>query len=155
MDFMPGIDPQAMLLWAVFTPVVGAFLLPILGRLSAPLRNIAALLLVLVPLAISAILVPQVLAGNTVTAFLPLPLGFNFVLRRGRAGRLHGHRLVARSASIIVLYSFATSATTSNRNEYYLMVVLFLGAMMGLVFSANLILPLSSSGRSRPSRAGG
>jgi NADH:ubiquinone oxidoreductase subunit 5 (subunit L)/multisubunit Na+/H+ antiporter MnhA subunit len=42
--------------------------------------------------------------------------------------------------AIIVLYSFGYISHYTNQNEYYLMVVLFLGAMMGIVFSANLIL---------------
>ena len=41
--------------------------------------------------------------------------------------------------AIIVLYSFGYISHYENQNEYYLMVVLFFGAMMGLVFSANLI----------------
>jgi NADH:ubiquinone oxidoreductase subunit 5 (subunit L)/multisubunit Na+/H+ antiporter MnhA subunit len=41
--------------------------------------------------------------------------------------------------AIIVLFSFSYISHYENQNEYYLMVVLFLGAMMGLVFSAHLI----------------
>ncbi len=37
------------------------------------------------------------------------------------------------------LYSFGYIRHYQNRNEYYLMVVLFLGSMMGLVFAQNLI----------------
>jgi NADH:ubiquinone oxidoreductase subunit 5 (subunit L)/multisubunit Na+/H+ antiporter MnhA subunit len=43
-------------------------------------------------------------------------------------------------SSIIVLYSWGYVSHYRYQNEYYTMVVLFLGAMMGLVFSANLIL---------------
>jgi NADH:ubiquinone oxidoreductase subunit 5 (subunit L)/multisubunit Na+/H+ antiporter MnhA subunit len=42
--------------------------------------------------------------------------------------------------SIIVLYSFGYIGHYDNRNEYYLTVVLFLGSMMGIIFSSNLIL---------------
>jgi len=41
--------------------------------------------------------------------------------------------------AIIVLYSFGYISHYENRNEYYFMVVLFLGSMMGLIFSGNLI----------------
>jgi NADH:ubiquinone oxidoreductase subunit 5 (subunit L)/multisubunit Na+/H+ antiporter MnhA subunit len=41
--------------------------------------------------------------------------------------------------AIIVLYSFGYISHYKNQNEYYFMVVLFLGSMMGLVFSANLV----------------
>jgi proton-translocating NADH-quinone oxidoreductase chain N len=43
-------------------------------------------------------------------------------------------------SSIIILYSFGYISHYENQNEYYSMVVLFCGAMMGLIFSANLIL---------------
>ncbi len=42
-------------------------------------------------------------------------------------------------ASVIVLYSFGYIKEYGNQNEYYMMVCLFIGAMMGLVFSTNLI----------------
>jgi len=41
--------------------------------------------------------------------------------------------------AIIVFYSFGYISHYKNQNEYYLMVVLFIGAMMGLVLSSNLI----------------
>jgi proton-translocating NADH-quinone oxidoreductase chain N len=41
---------------------------------------------------------------------------------------------------VIVIYSFDYISHYEYRNEYYLMVVMFLGSMMGLVFSGNLIL---------------
>ncbi len=127
-----------MLAWAVFAPVIGAFLLPILGRLSARLRNGAALLLVAVPLLISASLVPQLLAGNTVTAFVSLPLGFNLAFAAD--GLAVFMALVSSFVSaIIVLFSFDYISHYENSDEYYLMVVLFLGAMIGLIYAANLI----------------
>ena len=43
-------------------------------------------------------------------------------------------------STIIILYSFGYISHYENQSEYYFMVVLFLGSMMGLVFSANLIL---------------
>ena len=42
-------------------------------------------------------------------------------------------------ASIIVLYSFDYIKPYEHQNEYYMMVCLFIGTMMGLVFSTNLI----------------
>jgi NADH:ubiquinone oxidoreductase subunit 5 (subunit L)/multisubunit Na+/H+ antiporter MnhA subunit len=40
---------------------------------------------------------------------------------------------------LIVVYSIGYVAHDENQNEYYLMVLLFIGSMMGLVYSANLI----------------
>jgi NADH:ubiquinone oxidoreductase subunit 5 (subunit L)/multisubunit Na+/H+ antiporter MnhA subunit len=42
--------------------------------------------------------------------------------------------------AIIVLYSMGYISHYENQNEYFFMVVLFLGAMMGIVYSANLVL---------------
>jgi len=42
--------------------------------------------------------------------------------------------------AIIVFYSFGYIDHYKNQNEYYLMVVLFIGSMMGIVYSTNLIL---------------
>lgn len=127
-----------MLLWAVFTPVIGAFALPLIGRASELLRNAAALALVVVPLLISALLVPRVFAGETVTAHLALPLGFNLAFAAD--GLAVFMALVSSFVSaIIVLFSFDYISHYENRSEYYLMVVLFLGSMIGLVYAANLI----------------
>ena len=41
--------------------------------------------------------------------------------------------------ALIVIYSLGYIGHEENQNEYYLIVLLFIGAMMGLVFSANLI----------------
>jgi NADH:ubiquinone oxidoreductase subunit 5 (subunit L)/multisubunit Na+/H+ antiporter MnhA subunit len=41
--------------------------------------------------------------------------------------------------ALIVLYSVGYIAHSDNETEYYTMVLLFLGSMMGIVFSANLI----------------
>jgi len=47
--------------------------------------------------------------------------------------------LVSFIGAIVVLYSMDYIRRYENQNEYYFMIVLFLGAMMGLVFSGNLI----------------
>ncbi|MFA6610240.1 MAG: proton-conducting transporter membrane subunit, partial [Candidatus Omnitrophota bacterium] len=127
-----------LLLSIIFVPVIGAFALPIIGKLSEQARNLAALAMVLVSLTLSFLLVPSALAGKLITLSVSLPLGFNFVLT---ADSLAVFMAIASSlvGSIIVLFSFGYISHYDNRNEYYMMVVLFLGAMMGIVFSANLI----------------
>jgi NADH:ubiquinone oxidoreductase subunit 5 (subunit L)/multisubunit Na+/H+ antiporter MnhA subunit len=115
-------------------PLLGAAALPLLGRVSETARNLTALGLVLVALAMAAALVPLVYGGSQATvAVAGIPL-------------LHADRLAVFMAlvasgvgAIIVFYSFGYIASYGHRNEYYFMVVLFLGAMMGLVFARNLI----------------
>ena len=128
-----------LLLCAVFIPVIGSFLLPLAGRLNEKLRNGLALLFVAASCGASFALLPDVLAGNVAAVTVPLPFGLDFGFR---ADGLAVFMALVSSfvAAIIVLYSFTYISHYGNRNEYYLMVVLFIGAMMGLVYTTNLIL---------------
>jgi NADH:ubiquinone oxidoreductase subunit 5 (subunit L)/multisubunit Na+/H+ antiporter MnhA subunit len=127
-----------VMLICVIAPLVGAFLLPLIGRFSARLRNIAALLLVLVSLACSLFLVPGALRGDVATFATGSVLGISFNLR---ADALAVFMAVVSSlvGAVIMLFSWDYISHYANQNEYYLMAVLFLGSMMGLVFSANLV----------------
>lgn len=128
---------EAVLLLLVFCPVLGAFVLPLLGAVSEKLRNIAGLAFVLVSFVCSLVLVGPVSRGQTVTVSFDFAPGF---------GLFHADMLAVFMAmvstlvgSIIVFYSWDYISHYKERNEYYLMVVLFLGSMMGLVFARNLI----------------
>jgi proton-translocating NADH-quinone oxidoreductase chain N len=121
----------------VFSPLLGAFVLPLAGLVSEALRNALALALVCVSVACSAFLVPLVAGGGTASIALPLMIGDTLLYADGLAVFM---ALVSSSVgAVIVVYSFGYIKHYENRNEYYLMVVLFLGSMMGLVFSRNLI----------------
>ncbi len=128
----------AIVLICILVPLAGAFLLPLLGRVSATLRNMCALGMVLVSLVCAALLVPDALAGRTSTFEIAGPLGISFTLA---ADGLAVFMALVSSlvGAIIMLFSFDYISHYGNQNEYYVMAVLFLGAMMGIVFSANLI----------------
>lgn len=130
---------STLLLFAVFVPVIGALLLPLAGKLSEKFRNALALLFVAASFAASTALLPGVLRGETIKVVLTLPYGFDIGFM---ADGLAVFMAMVSSfvAAIIVFYSFTYINHYGNRNEYYLMVVLFIGAMMGLVYSTNLIL---------------
>lgn len=123
----------------VFIPVVGSFILPLAGLVSTGFRNMLALILVLTSFVLSLVLLPTVWAGATVTVQQSVPLGLDYVLY---ADRLAIFMALVSSfiGAIIVLYSFGYISHYGNQNEYYMMVVLFIGSMMGIVFSGNLIL---------------
>jgi len=125
-------------LCAVIIPLAGAFLLPLVGLASARLRNYLALALVLASLAFSIALVPGALAGRNASFLLAGPLGLSFHLE---ADALAVFMALVSSlvGAIIILFSFDYISHYQNQGEYYLMAVLFLGSMMGLIFSANLI----------------
>ncbi|MDP2906108.1 MAG: NADH-quinone oxidoreductase subunit L [Candidatus Omnitrophota bacterium] len=126
------------LLIIVFTPIICACILPVLGKVSAAFRNYLALAAVLVSFVYSASLLPLVYKGELATFTVAMPLGFDFTLR---ADSLAVFMACVSSfiSVIIVLYSFDYISHYRNQNEYYSFVVLFLGSMMGLVFSGNLV----------------
>ena len=130
---------QKILFSIVFIPVIGAFLLPLSARFGTRLRNWLSLALIAASFFLSLRLIPAVLSGKTITLVAPLALGFNFVLT---ADCLAVFMACVSSfiSAVIAFYSFGYISHDENQNEYYVMVVLFLGAMMGLVFAGNLIL---------------
>ncbi len=113
--------------------------MPVAGKISESARNLLSLALVSASLIFASLLVPAAIEGRTISVALSLPVGFNFVLT---ADSLATFMAIVSSlvGAIIVLYSFGYISHYDNRNEYYLMVTLFLGSMMGLVYSSNLIL---------------
>ena len=126
---------EFLLTLLVAAPLLGAITLPFLGRFSENLRNIAALLFVVIACLCSLALIPVVMSGTIVSvsiAGFPIFLADNLAVFMALVSSLVG--------SIIVFYSFGYIEHYEFRDEYYFMVVLFLGAMMGLVFSRNLIM---------------
>jgi len=132
-------EGQGILLVCIFVPLLGAFLLPLFGRVSAGFRNIVALIFVLTAFIAAALSLPYVLNGTPLLFKVQLPLGMSIgFLGDGLA--VFMAMTSSLVAAIIVFYSFGYIEHFGNQNEYYLMVVLFIGAMMGLVFSTNLIM---------------
>jgi proton-translocating NADH-quinone oxidoreductase chain N len=131
-------DGRLMLLCIVFVPCIGAFVLPIAGRISIRLRNYLALGFVLVSLISATALAPTVFSGQTITASTSLDNSFNLILYADGLAVFMAF-VSALISAIIIFYSFGYISHYENQNEYYLMVVLFLGSMMGLIFSGNLI----------------
>jgi proton-translocating NADH-quinone oxidoreductase chain N len=129
---------ETILLCIVFVPTFGALLLPPAGLVSPKLRNLLALVFVACSFVLSLTLIPLVASGRTVDGWA-LPYGLGWGLH---ADSLAVFMAIVSSfvSSIILLYSTGYIRPYGNQNEYYLMVVLFLGAMMGLVFARNLII---------------
>ncbi|HBE78388.1 MAG TPA: peroxiredoxin family protein, partial [Firmicutes bacterium] len=129
---------EKMILLAILIPIIGAFLLPIIGHFSAKIRNLSALIMVIASFLASVSLIIPILAGDIPLFSLKWVLGFDPVFTADALGVF-----MALASSflgiIIVLYSFGYIQHDQNQNEYYMMVVLFLGSMMGLVYSQNLI----------------
>lgn len=129
---------ENVLLMAVFVPLLGALILPLMGVVSVRLRNLLALALVAVSLVGSLAALPAAMGGDPFTYKLSLPLGLSFGLL-GDGLAVFMAIVSSLVGAVIVFYSFGYISHYKNQNEYYLMVVLFLGSMMGLVYSTNLI----------------
>lgn len=127
-----------VLLGIVFIPIAGAFIAPLLSRFSVHLRNWAALLCALLSFVLCLEIMPVILSGANITINKQLVLGFNFILTADGLA-LFMACVSSLVSTIIVWYSFGYISHYENQDEYYCMVLLFLGGMMGLVFSANLI----------------
>lgn len=83
-------------------------------------------------------LVPAALHGIVINARYALPLGLSVAFSADALAVFMA--LVSLFVGlIIVVYSFDYISHYEFQQEYYLLVVLFLGAMMGIVFSASLI----------------
>jgi proton-translocating NADH-quinone oxidoreductase chain N len=109
------------------------------GRLRLYLRNSLSFLSIVCSFVLSLSLIPAVLSGKTLAIVRTLPLGFNLsFVADGLAVFMAA--VSSLISAIIVLYSFGYIRHYEHQNEYYFMVTLFLGSMMGLIFSANLIL---------------
>jgi proton-translocating NADH-quinone oxidoreductase chain N len=130
---------NAVLLCIVFIPVIGSLILPLIGRMSPKIRNMLALALISASFILSLLLIPQAMSGRAAVFNMRLAFGFNLAFT---ADGLAVFMACVSSmiSALIILYSFDYISHYENQNEYYSMVVLFCGSMMGLVFSANLIL---------------
>ncbi|MFA5090895.1 MAG: NADH-quinone oxidoreductase subunit L [Candidatus Omnitrophota bacterium] len=130
---------EQLLLIIIFTPLLGAFILPLCARISPYFRNSLALIFSLTSFISSLFVIPRVLNGQALVISKALPLGFN-ILFCADALAVFMAATSSLISSVIVFYSFGYISHYQEQDEYYLMVLLFLGAMMGLVFSGNLIL---------------
>ncbi|MDO9391554.1 MAG: NADH-quinone oxidoreductase subunit L [bacterium] len=125
--------------WAtVLIPLLGSFTLPLFGLVSKPLRNAVAVLLGLATTFFALTLLPAAFSGEVHVFNLALGLGVNATLV---VDGLSVFMAIAASliSTLIIVYSLGYIKDYHYQQEYFMMVVLFLGAMMGLVFSANLI----------------
>ena len=96
----PGI-----LLVCIFVPIVGAIIVPFLGKINTGLRNISALVFVLISFISAACALPAALNGTPLVSSLELPLGFSFSYY-GDALAVFMAMTSSLVAAIIVFYSF-------------------------------------------------
>jgi NADH:ubiquinone oxidoreductase subunit 5 (subunit L)/multisubunit Na+/H+ antiporter MnhA subunit len=129
---------QTIILMTIFVPIVGSLTIPLAGLISKKARSFWSVLLALATTSFSMLLIPFALKGGELTFRKTMAMGFDFIIV---ADALSVFMAVASSfiGALIVVYSLGYIAHEENQSEYYFIVLLFIGAMMGLVFSANLV----------------
>jgi proton-translocating NADH-quinone oxidoreductase chain M len=129
---------ETTVLLTIFVPILGSFAVPLAGLLDRRVRSVWAVLVSGATAVLPLTLLPFALRGGELVARRTLAMGFDFILIIDPLSIF----MAAVSSFIgflIVLYSLGYIRREENQSEYYLMVVLFIGSMMGLVFSGNLI----------------
>jgi len=122
----------------VAVPIFGSFLIPAVEAIFEGKGKYLALALGAVTVLSASWLLGLVYSGETALLSMDLPLGLGLYLN---ADLLAAFMAVTSSAVslVIILYSQSYIEPYRHKGEYYHMVLLFLGSMMGLVFSSNLV----------------
>jgi proton-translocating NADH-quinone oxidoreductase chain N len=129
---------ETITLLTVLVPILGSLTIPLAGAISRAARSAWSVALGAVTVALPMTLIPYALGGGGLVARHAFVLGLDFVLV---IDPLSVFMSIVSSfvGFLIIVYSLGYVRHDENQNEYYLMVVLFIGSMMGLVFSGNLI----------------
>jgi proton-translocating NADH-quinone oxidoreductase chain N len=129
---------ELIVLLTIFIPVIGSLTIPIAGRISKSVRSAWSLILGGATAVLPLLLIPLALRGGEEVFRHPLALGLDFTII---VDPLAVFMSIVSSfvGFLIIVYSLGYVAQEENQDEYYLMVVLFIGSMMGLVYSSNLI----------------
>lgn len=129
---------ETITLLTIFIPILGSLTIPLAGLISKRARSIWSVTLALVTAVLPMLLLNFALSGGELVIRKTLIMGFDFILIIDALSIFMS--IVSSSiGALIVIYSLGYISHDENQNEYYLMVLLFIGAMMGLVYSANLI----------------
>ncbi len=122
----------------IIIPIFGAFILLLLSATPRLQKTLAIIFAVFTSL-LTALRLYSVLAGYCFDWSFPCLPGFSIHFT---ADALASFMAFASSlvGALIVIYSVQYMSHDPHQTEYYFFVLLFIGSMMGLVYSANLIL---------------
>jgi NADH:ubiquinone oxidoreductase subunit 5 (subunit L)/multisubunit Na+/H+ antiporter MnhA subunit len=129
---------ETLALLTIFIPIIGSFTIPSAGLISKRFRSIWSVALASATAILPLFLIKFALTGQEIILRKTIFMGFDFTLV---IDPLSIFMSIVSSfiGLLIVIYSIGYISHEENQNEYYLMVLLFIGSMMGLVYSANLI----------------
>jgi NADH:ubiquinone oxidoreductase subunit 5 (subunit L)/multisubunit Na+/H+ antiporter MnhA subunit len=126
---------------AIFVPIIGGLLIPFFPKGREQLRNIYAGIISSLPVVFIATMIPGVLAQTPMVYRLELPMfksiSFSFL---GDGLSVFVAFASALVGALVVIYSIDYVRDYPHQTEFFTLVLIFQGAMMGLVFCSNLII---------------
>ncbi len=132
-------DTQTTILSIIAIPLLGAFAIPILGWLrQSKITGYVTVALLGTAHVLTWTLLSPAAAGRTVSWSIPIYKWINVSLTLDALAVFMSFT-ASLIAALIAIYSLGYIEHTEDEPEYYFIVTLFLGGMMGLVFSTNLI----------------
>lgn len=135
-----NLEPSFFALLTIFVPVSGIVTIPLASLLSTKFRNFWSLLLSTITFILPIFLIPSVLStpeGQIVYRYTTI-FNLDFILLIDLLS-IFVSLVSSFIGALIVLYSIDYISHEDFQTEYYAMVVLFIGSMMGLVYSGNLV----------------
>ncbi len=137
LSYLKEVDMEKTMFFSVLIPVLGCFIIPFFARISNELRNIIAITIGAITFILNITLMQGAFIEGIRYSF-SFPLGLDFALK---LDPLSAFMAVISSLTslVILIYSLDYISHYENQTEYYTMVILFAGSMIGLVYSDNLI----------------
>jgi len=125
---------------AILVPIIGGLLVPLFPARLARARSIFAAVAGSLPVVFVATMMPGVLAQPTAISLWQLPMfrSINLVLL-GDGLSVFVAFASALVGALVVIYSIDYVRDYPHQNEFFALVLVFQGSMMGLVFSGNLV----------------
>jgi NADH:ubiquinone oxidoreductase subunit 5 (subunit L)/multisubunit Na+/H+ antiporter MnhA subunit len=126
---------------ATLIPILGGLLVPLIPESQRRIRNIYAAVVSCLPVAFIIMMIPGILASPSKVSIWELPMFRSIsLLFLGDALSVFVAFASALVGALVVIYSIDYVRDYPNQKEFFTLVLIFQGSMMGLVFSGNLVI---------------
>jgi NADH:ubiquinone oxidoreductase subunit 5 (subunit L)/multisubunit Na+/H+ antiporter MnhA subunit len=125
---------------AILIPILGGLLIPLFPKGREKLRNLFAAVMSSLPVAFIAAMIPGVLATPSAISRWQLPM-FRSISLSFLGDGLSVFVAFASSlvGALVVIYAIDYVRKYPHKTEFFALVLIFQGSMMGLVFAENLV----------------
>jgi NADH:ubiquinone oxidoreductase subunit 5 (subunit L)/multisubunit Na+/H+ antiporter MnhA subunit len=126
---------------AILIPILGGLVIPLFPKGRAELRNVFAAIVSSLPILFIAAMMPGVLRQPPLVSQWELPMFRSIsLLLLGDGLSVFVAFASALVGALVVIYSIDYVRPYPHQSEFYTLVLIFQGSMMGLVFSGNLVI---------------